>query len=218
MRSSPPSREHLGGNTSKAIGSQSSHTPPPRPVRERMEFPNEISSERTLSTSRERLSALARIAEPDLRHTSPRIFTRRISLPPREHNERGSGSDHRGETEDSSSQRVPASLRLQEPPPQVDSVNITIPPTQSKAAGIREVAVTPRKRVLRSPMQALKLRKTSGVKSSKPARRKLGLDKDYNLPCNKARSTIIPRSTITRSQQRKQKEGQDFHPPPPPLP
>lgn len=57
------------GYTSKANDSQSSHTPPSRPIRERMDLPNEPSSERTLSTSRERRSALERIAEPDLRHT-----------------------------------------------------------------------------------------------------------------------------------------------------
>nr|VDD60212.1 unnamed protein product [Brassica oleracea] len=76
------------GYTSKANDSQSSHTPPSRPIRERMDLPNEPSSERTLSTSRERRSALERIAEPDLRHTPsfkflleswPPYLTRHIS-------------------------------------------------------------------------------------------------------------------------------------------
>ncbi|KAH0882230.1 hypothetical protein HID58_058326 [Brassica napus] len=64
-----PIRDLSVGYTSKANDSQSSHTPPSRPIRERMDLPNEPSSERTLSTSRERRSALERIAEPDLRHT-----------------------------------------------------------------------------------------------------------------------------------------------------
>ncbi|KAF3489366.1 hypothetical protein F2Q69_00053950 [Brassica cretica] len=68
----PQRGDHLGANTSKPFGSQSSHTPPPRPVRERLEFPSEQSSERTLSNSNERRSALERISEPDLRNSISR--------------------------------------------------------------------------------------------------------------------------------------------------
>ncbi|KAF3575383.1 hypothetical protein F2Q69_00062331 [Brassica cretica] len=52
----------LGANTSIDAGSHNSCTPPSRQLRERLEFPHELSSERTLTTSRERRSTLERIA------------------------------------------------------------------------------------------------------------------------------------------------------------
>ncbi|CAN6858626.1 unnamed protein product, partial [Brassica oleracea] len=96
-------------------GKISSHTPPPRPLRERLEYPTEPSSERTLSTSRERRSALARISEPDLRDKLQ------------------SSSPYNMEIDDSQGRVVPAprasaTLRIQES--EMDDnvdVNITIP-------------------------------------------------------------------------------------------
>ncbi|KAF3570829.1 hypothetical protein F2Q69_00062332 [Brassica cretica] len=48
----------LGANTSIDAGSHNSRTPPSRQLRERLEFPQELSSERTLTTSRERSLSL----------------------------------------------------------------------------------------------------------------------------------------------------------------
>lgn len=192
-----------GDNTSRLIGSQSSHTPPPRPLRERLEYPTEPSSERTLSTSRERRSALARISEPDLRDKLQ------------------SSSPYNMEIDDSQGRVVPAprasaTLRIQEP--EMDdnvNVNITIPASLQRSAGKRRVP-SARKKVPRSPLQSLRLKKTIIAKSQVPARRRLCKDKDYTLPCNKAGPSVIPRSSVTRSQRQNRTEGQDFHPPPPP--
>ncbi|KAF3569319.1 hypothetical protein DY000_02012545 [Brassica cretica] len=59
----------------RQVGSIMSHTPSPRNLRERMDFPTDIASSGGTShpNSRERRSALTRISEPDLRdHISPR--------------------------------------------------------------------------------------------------------------------------------------------------
>ena len=133
----PPVRGSSGVNTSKNLGSQSSHTPPPRPIRERLDYPNEVSSERTLSTSRERRSALARIAEPDLRDNLSRSSPHNLETDntqgrmdhedglSQQNNVLASGPSKRGST---SAPRVSATLRIQEPQI-MDNVNITIPPT-----------------------------------------------------------------------------------------
>ncbi|KAG2284054.1 hypothetical protein Bca52824_055274 [Brassica carinata] len=173
-----------GDNTSRLIGSQSSHTPPPRPLRERLEYPTEPSSERTLSTSRERRSALARISEPDLRDKLQ------------------SSSPYNMEIDDSQGRVVPAprasaTLRIQES--EMDdnvNVNITIPASLQRSTGKRRVP-SARKKVPRSPLQSLRLKKTIIAKSQVPARRRLCKDKDYTLPCNKAGPSVIPRSVTS---------------------
>ncbi|CAN7077584.1 unnamed protein product, partial [Brassica oleracea var. botrytis] len=100
-------------------GKVSSHTPPPRPVRERLEFTSEQSSERTLSNSNERRSALERISEPDLRNSISRDKPR------------SSGVQDRlmvleGIEGSSSAPRIPAPLRLQDSDSE-GQINITIP-------------------------------------------------------------------------------------------
>ncbi|KAF3591595.1 hypothetical protein DY000_02023199 [Brassica cretica] len=122
--------DHLGANTSKPFGSQSSHTPPPRPVRERLEFPSEQSSERTLSNSNERRSALERISEPDLRNSISRDKPR------------SSGVQDRlmvleGIEGSSSAPRIPAPLRLQDSDSE-GQINITIPHVICKTGAKRK--------------------------------------------------------------------------------
>ncbi|CAG7880359.1 unnamed protein product, partial [Brassica rapa] len=176
--------------------SLSSHTPPPRPIRERLDYPNEVSSERTLSTSRERRSALARIAEPDLRDNLPRSSPHNLetdSTQGRTDHEDGlsqqnnvlpSGLSKRGST---SAPRVSATLRIQEPQI-MDNVNITIPPSVQKSTGKRKVPSSSRKRVPRSPLKGLKLRKAGIIKPQNLPRKRFCSDRDPTLPCNKAGS------------------------------
>ncbi|KAJ4887663.1 DUF4283 domain-containing protein [Raphanus sativus] len=115
-----------------------------------------------------------------------------------------------------SGKRVSATLRIQEPSADNCDVNITIPASH-KSAGKRRVTSS-RKKVPRSPLQSLKLKKAVFSKVKNPVRRRLATDKDHTLPCNKVGSSGIPRNTVMRSQRRNRTEGQDFHPPPPPLP
>ncbi|CAF2027288.1 unnamed protein product, partial [Brassica napus] len=151
----PQRGDHLGVNTSKPFGSQSSHTAPPRPVRERLEFPSEQSSERTLSNSNERRSALERISEPDLRNSISRDKPR------------SSGVQDRlmvleGIEGSSSAPRIPAPLRLQDSDSE-GQINITIPHAICKTGAKRKVSRTPTKQVRRSPLLGQKLKKSSMV-------------------------------------------------------
>ncbi|CAN7004109.1 unnamed protein product [Brassica oleracea var. botrytis] len=82
--------------------------------------------------------------------------------------------------------RASATLRIQES--EMDdnvNVNITIPASLQRSTGKRRVP-SARKKVPRSPLQSLRLKKTIIAKSQVPARRRLCKDKDYTLPCNKA--------------------------------
>ncbi|KAL0795940.1 hypothetical protein Bca101_067317 [Brassica carinata] len=67
----PARDEPLGVNTSRHSGSQSSHPPPSRHIRDRLEFLSKLRSERTISNSRERRSAHERLNWQDLRDKSP---------------------------------------------------------------------------------------------------------------------------------------------------
>lgn len=204
--------EALGANTSQDNASYNSRTPPSRSARDRLIFPTEISSERTLTTSREKRSALERI-ESDLRNTTP-LSTSRLGK--RKERDTCEGSVPQEEMADIRT-RTPAPLRLEEPALEIDSVTVSIPASQSKSGTKRRVTSTTR-RVPRSPLRAMKLKKAALARVALPPRKKTGAEKEKNLPCNKAGTSVFPRSTSTRSQKRKQTGGQDFHPPPPPLP
>lgn len=169
----------LGANTSIDAGSHNSRTPPSRQLRERLEFPQELSSERTLTTSRERRSTLERITEPDLRDTLPLSLSQRSNSGKRKEMSSQpdtiSPLDHRrlksGKEGPSVAPRAPASLRLQEPSAHSGEVRITIPPSQNKAEGKRRVTKVQR-RVARSPLKtlkALKLRENYSVKITYPS-------------------------------------------------
>lgn len=194
-------RSHSGGNTSKHLGSHSSHTPPPKSAHDRLEFPQEHNSGISLSSSVGRRSVLERIADPTMDNT-PRITTRLSSTPVA--------------VGDSSSSRIHVSQRLTEPEANVETVEISIPAKMSKTASKRRVT-TSRKKVSRSPLQALKVKKVTGAKTQASARRKLAIDRHSDMPCNKASTSIIPKSTSTRTKKSKTL-GKDFQPPLPPLP
>lgn len=84
-------------------------------------------------------------------------------------------------------ERVPASLWLGEGV-DVSSRRGTIPiSNQRKMTNKRKVAKTPiRKRVVRSPLLGLNQKKTSTVRAATATRKKLMVEKDPKLPCNKA--------------------------------
>lgn len=139
---SPPLQKTSGDNTSKTNDPKLSLTPQSRPAKERLEFPNETSSERTLSTFRERRSALARISNPDLRdtllrkspHTSNIEWSEEATL--LQNHDTPAGTSVRLSTH---STRVSTALRIQEPV-EVGNINISIPKTLGKGDRKRRVA------------------------------------------------------------------------------
>ncbi|KAL0845557.1 hypothetical protein Bca101_018803 [Brassica carinata] len=181
-------RISLGGNTSENGEGPCSQTTPPRTMQERLEFPTEPSSEQTVSDSRGRKSALQRLKDPDTKSSSPRSssFSKRTATPEK-----------------------------LEPALKIENVTISLPP-KGKGTVNRKVSRVSIRRVARSPSIALKPNRTIATKSSNPSRKKQSTDKASSLPCNKAGTSRLPRSNSTRTYQRKRKEGQDFHPPPPP--
>ncbi|KAL0710798.1 hypothetical protein Bca4012_017776 [Brassica carinata] len=140
----------LGDDTSKDNTSYNSRTPPSRSVRDRLEHPSEPSSERTLTTSREKRSALKRL-ESDLRNTPQLSNSRQASSGKRKERtnrlETTPPQDHIREKEanEGSRARIPAALRLQEPAPVIETVTVSIPPSQSKSAGKRRVTSSARR-------------------------------------------------------------------------
>ncbi|KAL0695537.1 hypothetical protein Bca4012_062717 [Brassica carinata] len=95
-------------------------------------------------------------------------------------------------------QRIPATLRLSDPPEPTRSVRITIPQSPLKAGGKRRLTKSEaNKRVPRSPLQSVKLKKVALSKTVKPARKRLCSERNSLLPCDKA-GTSLPKSTTTR--------------------
>ncbi|KAJ4889310.1 DUF4283 domain-containing protein [Raphanus sativus] len=154
----PLAREPLGDNTPcQCLGSQVSHTPPARLVRDRLEFPSEHSSAKSRSSTGGRKSALDRIQGPSSRSNPA------LEAP----TEAGNDSALR---DSSSNTRVPAVLRLQEPDSQVDTVNISIPVNLSKPSAKRRLTKSQAaKRVARSPLKNAKLKSVAST-SAKPPR------------------------------------------------
>lgn len=219
----PTRRVSFGDNTSKNGNAPHSHTPPSRSLHDRLEFPLEQSSERTISDSRGRRSAFHRLSEieqrnspipsetPDMRIDPPGSAT------PRNLAAKEAQINTKHNTGSSSGNRGPVLSRLQDPADQVDIVTISLPPT-SRGTGNRKVTKATSRRVTATPRNALKIRRTTVTKSSNTPRKKLRSNKASSLPCDKAGASRIPRSNSTRSRQSKRTEGQDFHPPPRPLP
>ncbi|KAH0905837.1 hypothetical protein HID58_037664, partial [Brassica napus] len=83
-------------------------------------------------------------------------------------------------------ERVPAPLRLGTSGAETRSRRGVIPvATQSKVASKRRVISSTRKRVLRSPRLGITQKKSTADHPSTTTRRKLNVDKDNELPCNK---------------------------------
>ncbi|KAL0754778.1 hypothetical protein Bca101_092446 [Brassica carinata] len=235
----PTARSGGVENTGNIPGSQTERippsnqnmvTPPARSVKERLGGPVGTRNEGSNSGSKERRSALERISNPlpmeesSIRRISGFDMSRLQGPDPMEeendHNRQGNLED----TIHDSGNRVPATSRLGGVTTGSTSRKgkfIPIAP-QSKVARKRKVARTPaKKRVVRSPLQGLKLSKTKVSRSSVVTRRKLIIDRDNTLPCHKAgcstqRPTTEPPTTVfipgsTRG-------GLGFRPPPHPLP
>ncbi|KAL0720876.1 hypothetical protein Bca4012_035475 [Brassica carinata] len=174
-----------------AVTSQVSHTPSPRPMRERLEFPEQGSGgDGSNSNSRERTSALNRLSEPDLRTIiSPRDHTIH------DNNNRGNvnSTANLKYTEVISGQeaegRVSASLRLG--PSAVSSSK-----AKGKSKANKPIA---KKKVQMSPLQGLNIKRMHLSRGS-ITKRKLCIDRDPNLPCDKAGRSTITRSVISKGE------------------
>ncbi|CAF2057640.1 unnamed protein product [Brassica oleracea] len=163
---------------------QSGEITPTRTLRERLG----PTSAGTTSGSKEQRSALARISEPPATTEQPARRTPSFESGRLQHNDNRAteATTDQGNMEPLSEERLPATLRL--------GSSITAPPTrrgvipiapQSKAAGKRKVSKTPR-RVVRSPRLIQSTRKPTEARSTTVTKRRLVVDKDPTLPCNKA--------------------------------
>ncbi|WZZ86594.1 hypothetical protein YC2023_115173 [Brassica napus] len=145
--------------------------------------------EGSLSGSRERRSSLEHLSEPTINpptrvppsFESGRLQEADTMIEGDEQNEHAAVEAPTQEPD-----RVPAALRLGGSSAEQRRSGRAIPiAPQSKAAGKRKVLT--RKRIARSPLQTLLQRKPRTVRSSPIAtRRKLVVDKDSDIPCNKA--------------------------------
>ncbi|CAN7071325.1 unnamed protein product, partial [Brassica oleracea var. botrytis] len=163
---------------------QSGEITPTRTLRERLG----PTSAGTTSGSKERRSALARISEPPATteqpaRRTPSFESGRLQL---NDNRATEAATDQGNMEPLSEERLPATLRL--------GSSITAPPTrrgiipispQNKEAGKRRVSKTPR-RVVRRPRLIQSIRKPTEARSTTVTKRRLVVDKDPTLPCNKA--------------------------------
>lgn len=201
--------------------SQISHTPSPRNLRERLEYPNDVGSTGGTPnpSSRKRRLSLGRTTEPDLRELiSPRPTSSLDSgrLQEVEIQYDGVENEHISPVVTNSSAlppRIPAALRLsdgQRDEAGPSSKLFTATPPLSKTAGKRKVPRVTTKRVVRSPMRALNLRRAAVGRSANPPKKNLCVDKEP-LPCDKAGTSSKSRGSTGR-------RGSDFRPPPPPLP
>ncbi|RID72174.1 hypothetical protein BRARA_C04079 [Brassica rapa] len=201
-------------SSGKIVGSKDD----PRSQHSRRNFLGDNTSGKGDAHSSGRKSALDRLKDPEGRNISPRSSSSKSRIAtPENLVPKQDKLKQNGDQRSTSGPRVPASLRLQEPALQIDNVTISLPP-RAKQTGNRKVSRVSVRRPARTPLMALKPKRTTATKSANPSRKKIALDKPTSLPCNKAGTSRIPRSNSTRDRQRKRTEGQDFHLPRPPLP
>ncbi|KAJ4885834.1 Uncharacterized protein Rs2_25582 [Raphanus sativus] len=154
----------------------------------------------TKSGSKERRSALERLSESNasreqIRKT-PSFESGRLQLD----ESRAVDNmiiDQATREEQSPTDRIPATLRLgTSSDAQVHSNRRGAIPVAalSKTATKRRITKT-QKRVVRSPLQVPSLKKQSMVRAATSTRRKLTVDKDNNLPCNKVGTSNVGTST-----------------------
>ncbi|KAG2301696.1 hypothetical protein Bca52824_030347 [Brassica carinata] len=173
------------------LGEAGSHGPEPRKeitsarnLQSRIEIPSGT-KENAHSGSGGKRSALERLAEPSLRK-APSFESGRLQTRESLADEVHQSKQREEETRVQEPVRVSATLRLQdnnEGTSRRASRSIPVDP-QSKPATKRKVSS--RRRVLRSPLQTLAQRKPSTGRPTTSTRRKLVVDKDPNLPCDKA--------------------------------
>lgn len=215
-------------NANAQISNPRMEITPARNLQSRIEIPS-ANRENTHSGSREKRPVHERLSDPGVR--KPSFDSGRL-----QRNETLVVEDAQSEHEDmviqnQKTDRIPATLRLKDNnvgSGRRSSHSIPLAP-QSKALGKRKV--TPRKRVMRSPLQTILQKKTTSGRSTtstrtsgrstNSTRRKLAIDKDPKLPCDKAGTSnqrrkngppttvFIPGST---------RGGVDFRPQQNPLP
>lgn len=209
----------------RSSDSRLSHTPSPSNLRERLQYPLERDSSGEVSApnSRERRSALERVAAPDLRsQISPRMGSSLnsdrlqevdIQYDGIENQQHFSPVFHIGSSQQP---RLPAALRLSdvnEAGPSNVKARAPNPPT-SKSAGKRRITKagnkTTTKRVTKTALPGVKLKNAMVTRSINPPRKKQCVDQN-SIPCNKATTSDNSRNSSKRG-------GSDFRPPPPSLP
>ncbi|CDY44889.1 BnaA02g13930D [Brassica napus] len=211
--------------------SLSSHTPSPRNLRERLDFPPEAggSGGVSLANSSERRSVLARIGRSSPGNAPPTRGPASFDSARLQEVEimyDGSAGQehispfHASATDGGQSSRIPVALRLggvSDPSATISARDTSPPPVfnfNTKTTGKRKVSKTtaPRKRVVaRSPLKGVKVRKTNVARSVNPPRKKQCVERALSLPCDKAGPSATTRAT-TRARRT------DFRPPSPPLP
>ncbi|KAL0878187.1 hypothetical protein Bca101_027893 [Brassica carinata] len=161
----------------------------PRSLKDRLGKASD-GTDRTQSGSRERRSALERLAETNKSRDStsrrPPSFESGI-LQIEETTEKGSTYNAQVEVIKPASEqnRVPASRRIRDT--NTSSIRSRQPiPVAPQSKVVSKRRVSSRKRVTRSPLQTLVSRKLTTGHSSTLTRRRLVVEKDPNLPCNKA--------------------------------
>ncbi|KAL0656170.1 hypothetical protein Bca4012_076754 [Brassica carinata] len=197
-------QENEGGSRSHASRRESST---PRSLKDRL---GNLSAgkDKSQSSSRERRSALERLAEPNNSRDStsrrpPSFASGRLQI--EEPTEKGTSHNALVEANKPApdQNRVPASRRIRDINTPISRSRQPIPVApQSKAVSKRRVSS--RKRVTRSPLQTLVSRKSTTGHSSTSTRRRLVVEKDPNLPCNKAGTTLVSREEFESSDKRRQ--------------
>ena len=238
-----------GSSGIRALRSPEEHYQSPKPTRDITTHAAPVGTISGSLRSQEQRSALDRLADSDLRDHLPRRRTPSASSGRLQDVEiMYDGDVNRGtplgasllnaisptvEDTEHNSARAPATQRLGglatlgsrertkttlatiEPPP------TTVEPTASKAIAKRRVPAT-RKRVVRSPLQALKKKKVI-VPKALPQRKRICTEKGTSMPCDKAGPSNKP----TRSNSNSNTSGQlptrrnlgaGFRSPPPSLP
>ncbi|WZZ55990.1 hypothetical protein YC2023_056097 [Brassica napus] len=203
-----------GGSHQRQNGSVSSHTPPPLPPRERMDLSGN-SNPTESGKSSERRSALLRLAEPDLRDQLPKrssisgesrlhevIIGSEGAAPLGSPPGRGtSGPSAQVTTSPTVEQvRAPASQRLgglaslgsKEKTRATLNQIVAVTSTKRSVAAVADSVKAPKRRttasrrVARSPMQGINLRKVNIARSTNPPRKRICTEKGRTLPWNKA--------------------------------
>ncbi|CAN6896309.1 unnamed protein product, partial [Brassica oleracea] len=177
--------------TSAGASAPLQNTTPIRTLKERLGAPTDAINGSN-SGSKERRSVLerlskSRVVEEQRERRTPTFESGRLQLPPVEEEREVNKIIDTLEQPDFT-ERVPATLRLGEGGSHTNARRGEVPiATQSKAVTKRKVTKTPvRKRVVRSPLLRANQKKTSSVRADTSTRRKLVVDKDLNVPCNKA--------------------------------
>ncbi|KAL0891736.1 hypothetical protein Bca101_015719 [Brassica carinata] len=170
---------------------------PKRTVKDRLGITS-TNKEGSNSGSRERRSALARLSEPvpvlskeQSERRAPSFETGRLQEVESRVNEPELMDHEVSEEIIPDDARVPASLRLGTSGSGVKTKRGSIPlASQSKAAGKRKVSKPAiRKRIARSPLLGLVQKKSNSVRSNTTTRRKLVIEKDKEVPCDKAETS-----------------------------